>query len=99
MTHNRRAAWFVLALAVAGLAAIYLYPGRQSRKVYHREAFVAEAVRVTAEGIRRGLGEPDRIDGDRWYYRGRTYDPATGRRDALVELVFAGGSVAEVNFR
>lgn len=49
------------------------------------------------------VGGPDQtqrstMGTDFWYFRGRTYDPITSRRDLSAQVVVENGVVARINF-
>jgi hypothetical protein len=57
----------------------------------------------TEQQVIDALGKPDQTQdvegtGKMWYYHNAAVDPVTGKKTALVQVVFEGGVVATVNF-
>lgn len=71
------------------------------KKVFTREEFKS-MIGATPEDVAAEFGEPHvKIAGNNrttWHYQNKTVNPATGKSDSAVEVVFVGGIVVEVNF-
>jgi hypothetical protein len=69
---------------------------------YTRAMFRDLVMGKTPAEVTAAVGKPDRtvVSGtaDFWYYDGRTTNPATGKADNKVQLVFRVGKVAEINY-
>lgn len=67
-----------------------------------REEFRRMVEGATPERLCGSLGSPARTsqhgDIEYWYYRGLSYDAATGRPDVGAQLRLRGGTVEQVNF-
>ncbi len=75
----------------------------KANKNLPRDQFRSLVSGKTEQQVIGALGKPDETQdqeglGKLWYYRNVAPDPTTGKKTALVQLVFEGGVVAMVNF-
>jgi len=70
--------------------------------VYLRNDFTASVLGKSEDEVLEAIGKPDDTSEDAqakyWHYRRRTKDPATGRTDSDVQVVFERGRVIALNF-
>ena len=75
----------------------------KANKNLPRDQFRALVSGKSERQVLDALGKPDETQdqeglGKLWYYRNAAVDPTTGKKTALVQLVFEGGAVTSVNF-
>lgn len=75
----------------------------RANKNLPREQFRALVSGKTEQQVLDALGKPDETQdqeglGKLWYYHNAAVDPVTGKKTAIVQLVFEGGAVTSVNF-
>lgn len=105
------ATWKWIAGTVAFVGVISLgvaledKPGPREPEAITRAAFL-DGCRVDSqiEACTLGVGKPDTTqastDGrETWYYKRRTLDPVTQRRDSMAQVVVVHGVVRQINFQ
>lgn len=75
----------------------------KANKNLPRDQFRSLVSGKTEQQVMDALGKPDETQdvegtGKMWYYRNAAVDPVTGKKTALVQVVFEGGVVTTVNF-
>lgn len=75
----------------------------RANKNLPREQFRALVTGRTEQQVLDALGRPDETQdqeglGKLWYYRNAAVDPTTGKKTAIVQIVFEGGVATMVNF-
>ena len=75
----------------------------KANKNLPRDQFRSLVTGKTEQQVLDALGKPDQTQdiegtGKMWYYHNVAVDPTTGKKTAIVQLVFEGGAVGTVNF-
>jgi outer membrane protein assembly factor BamE (lipoprotein component of BamABCDE complex) len=95
----------LVVLLAVGLGAYY-FVGKKgdgtSAKVYTRQEFSAKVIGKTSDEVIAAVGKPNSTQqfgrDPNWYYDYRTYDPITGKKDPMIQVVFVNGVVERVNY-
>lgn len=75
----------------------------RANKNLPRDQFRAVINGRTKQQVLDALGKPDQTQdqeglGELWYYNNAAIDPVTGKKTAIVQIVFENGTVTTVNF-
>ena len=104
---------FWVLLVAAPAAALLLVFGKEKgsngsrnvdgpAKVYTRDQFSWLLHHQPRDRVLELVGRPDHTDSiggtEYWYYRGRTLDPISGKKDFFAQVVFVLGEVQQVNY-
>lgn len=97
----------VLSLMISYIFLYYIYSfintpsTRSTPEILTRENFKSLIDMKTPDEVMRLVGPPDRTSGsnsENWIYRGKTYDPITGKTDYLIVVIFENGHVVNISF-